>query len=524
MTRLAIVRFYSGIIDLWYKYRFIFFCLFFFLCLLYLPLLSGHLVNNYDGLWWENEFKAGYWEMRCGRWVWPIIDNLKFGIIANPYSSYFALGIFAISTILAIDLFSIDKQYEKFLITVLFLSSTTICSSLSFPHQSLTFAFGFFFCVLAAKILSKKRSFLYILLSGLTVTLSLGCYQAFFPCTILLVIFISITKLTNNEDYKEIGKYITANILSLVSGALIYKLIWSVSLKLLHLSLPNYQGANNISLIDSLQNLPSTIQKTFNLFFSFFSGRLFNISTIPYYIIFIGIFLCFLLTFYLINKTAKNRLSLFGILTAILLSIPITCSCYLLLTAEAEVYLHMTLALTFLIPLFLCFVLASKSNSHIMISKYIKAIACLVACLAIYGNISMVSIEQTAMDEGRNSTETIISTVINRLDEEGLLRDQQTYVFIGRPCDNCLFKVSNLWNRANEYHRFGEFGNSAACQSLSYRGVLYHMGIKMQLGTLEEYENVIKDKMVKAMPVFPQNGSILQTDNNIVVIKIAETI
>ena len=48
-------------------------------------LISQRLTNTFDGLWNNTWFFGGYWQVVTGRWLWPVIDALRFGIQTEPF-------------------------------------------------------------------------------------------------------------------------------------------------------------------------------------------------------------------------------------------------------------------------------------------------------------------------------------------------------------------------------------------------------------------------------------------------------
>lgn len=62
--------------------------------LINLPLLTQRLTNNLDGLWNQDDYLSGSWEYSTGRWFWPILDRLRFGISLDPFQGLAALVLF----------------------------------------------------------------------------------------------------------------------------------------------------------------------------------------------------------------------------------------------------------------------------------------------------------------------------------------------------------------------------------------------------------------------------------------------
>ena len=63
-------------------------------------LISQRLTNTFDGLWNNTWFFGGYWQVVTGRWLWPVIDALRFGIQTEPFNSLLTLSMSALAVTL----------------------------------------------------------------------------------------------------------------------------------------------------------------------------------------------------------------------------------------------------------------------------------------------------------------------------------------------------------------------------------------------------------------------------------------
>ena len=139
----------------------------------------------------------------------------------------------------------------------------------------------------------------------------------------------------------------------------------------------------------------------------------------------------------------------------------------------------------------------------------------------LYGNVYMVNIDQNVMYEGRNATETFVQSVITKLQEKQLYSLDKSFIFIGRPSDNLMFRTTESWDMANNYARYGYFALCADCFRMSYNGVLRDIGVNLTYCVDDVYAKLCEREDVKNMQIFPAEGSIREIDGNIV-IKIAD--
>ena len=158
---------------------------FLFSVILYIVLIANQLTNHYDALWSGNYALSGRWELSIGRWFWLYIDRLRMGISSEPLTWCLALFLIIIGNMLLLDIFGQIGRKTGYLAGIIILSSTTVCSYLSYRYMSPTFGASFFLSIFAAWILAKKP--LKAWLSVLAVVLQLGSYQANIACTCVML-------------------------------------------------------------------------------------------------------------------------------------------------------------------------------------------------------------------------------------------------------------------------------------------------------------------------------------------------
>ena len=78
----------------WNREKKPFLVLYLFLVALNAPLIFLRLTNQYDGLWNQDDYMAGAWELSNGRWFWPYLDHARFGISLDPLPNLLAAAGF----------------------------------------------------------------------------------------------------------------------------------------------------------------------------------------------------------------------------------------------------------------------------------------------------------------------------------------------------------------------------------------------------------------------------------------------
>ncbi len=87
-------------------------------------LISQRLTNTFDGLWNNTWFFGGYWQVVTGRWLWPVIDALRFGIQTEPFNSLLMLSMSALAVTLLRKFFTEKDSVVTYLAGMAVLAST----------------------------------------------------------------------------------------------------------------------------------------------------------------------------------------------------------------------------------------------------------------------------------------------------------------------------------------------------------------------------------------------------------------
>ena len=221
------------------SYKKPFLILYLYVLLLNAPLLILRLTNSEDGLWNQDDYMAGSWELSIGRWFWPVLDKLRFGISLDPLPALASLALYVLSFLLILEILGLRPFYKCdlihpidqpqsvhqqqpvhqqqqihhaalanrsvpfyqtphngliYLMGALFLSSVGITCQMSFGYMALTFGCSFLLAVLAVWVLICfwERCLPSVLLSAVCIGLMMGLYQAGIGTTCLLCLFVLI--------------------------------------------------------------------------------------------------------------------------------------------------------------------------------------------------------------------------------------------------------------------------------------------------------------------------------------------
>lgn len=204
---------------------------------------------------------------------------------------------------------------------------------------------------------------------------------------------------------------------------------------------------------------------------------------------------------------------------------------YLFALNAGGVAMQMTAGLSFVFPCILSLVGYIDStvitNSKILEKNkyvFVKAVRAVILFLALFitcGNAYQSNNDIDAMYEGKNASLRVVEMAVDELNSRRLLSMDRKYVFIGRPINNPLVHLTDMYGCANHYARYGEILEGSDSIYLSYNAFLRDLGIKLELVDKNLFQELWNSPHVEEMSMFPSEGSIIDT-GDYVIVKIAE--
>ena len=383
-------------------------------------------------------------------------------------------------------------------------------------------------------VIRGKSAVSSIVPAAVLLALSLGLYQTNLACFCLVLLAYFLLLLFQNGEKQKIREYICKSLASAASGAVLYLLILKITLWATGTAMADYQGGADISVSGILKNLPSSVEKCYELFYRYFFGTLvkhnmLQETAVVFALIFCveGAALACRLVRLIRRKDWEN--TFYG--TAALLVLPMMCTVFMVATSQASFYIPMSGGLALFLPV--CFWLLDSSREGETASdafrkcwnKAEKALILLTAAAVVYGSVFMSAIDQQAMYEGRKATKQIADLVAGELVAEGYydLPEKLPVMLVGRPSASPLFRTHVIYWDANDYAQVGLFEKeNAATMRYSWNAVFRDLTpMQLELCSDEVYDELIRTEEIKRMPTFPEKGSMQEMDG-VYVIKISE--
>ena len=503
----------------------------------FFPLISQRLTNAYDGMWTTAEYWVGRWELSNGRWLWPVLNSLRFSIQLNPINAMACLTTVSLGVTLLHQLFEKEAGVRASLLSWLagagYVSSVVVACYLSFTHQSVEFGISFFLSVIAAYCAIRAEKMIVGIISGAVfLAMSLGLYQTNLACFCLVMLAYFLLLLFRNEEKQKIREHIYRSLASAASGAVLYLLILKAVLWATGTAMADYQGGADVSVSGILKNLPSSIAKCYELFYQYFFGTLVKHNMLQETAV------VFVLMFFVVGAALACRLvrlvcrkdwenTFYGI--AALLVLPMTCTVFMVATSQASFYIPMSGGLALFLPV--CFWLLDSSREdktacdvfHKCWNNAEKALTLLTAAAVVYGSVFMSAVDQQAMYEGRQATKELSDLIAQTLVSEGYYDNEIPVMLVGNASSSPLFRTHELYHRANPYARVGLFMAEAAdtirfSWDAAFRD---YTPIWLNLCDDKTYQELLETEEIAEMPTFPQEGSIRKMDG-VLVIKVSE--
>ncbi len=294
--------------------------------------LYSHELLAYDGYWHYGSFLAKGWEISLGRFFIPFIDLLRGTVVSSALTSFISIAIVAFSNLILTDVLKVKKNYVKILMGILMVVTPTFSLTLMYAYTADSYTLALLFAVMSVYFLNKETNIKNTILSVICIILTLGFYQAYLCVivTLLAIVFLINTCTEKELKFKDIIKKILLNIVTLIVGIIIYYILFNIIVKILNLSITDYNGGNKVLSLETLKNLLPSIKNTYVTFYNFyFTNSIIESSKFTFRHIFNVILLLLIvinfITLIINNKIYKTPCKLIFMIIVILMFPIFTC-------------------------------------------------------------------------------------------------------------------------------------------------------------------------------------------------------
>ncbi len=446
-----------------------------------------------------------------GRWF-----QKYAALITSQYNMPWVNGIisilllsFAITIIVA--LFKFKKTSSVILTVAILVSFPTIASNFSYLYMTDAFMVALLFSVLAVYISRRFVKFGF-LISAIFICLSLGIYQAYICLSVALFVILPMISLIDKEKTnKEILFQGLKDIASLVIGVGLYYLMLKILLNYNNVELTNYQNIDQLNNVQILNFLPR-IKEAYKGFFRYFTNHLFYYYSKPIAIanIVVGVLsILYIAVIFIKQKVYKDLVS-FVIFVMLVGIMPLAIYSIGLISAQGIHYLM-------IFPFSIIYVVLIKAGEDVsLISKNINVknltlwLTMLVAIIIFFSNFIFANKSYLVLKVRFNQSYAYATKLSVRIESD---EDFHT----GMPIAICGYSTVNHY-LDSKLTGFNFKGRYMINKPISFYNFMWdYIGSDYNLVSTDELNKIMETAEYKAMPIYPENGSIKDVDGIFVV-------
>ena len=487
--------------------------------LVFFPMMSNDLTNHADGLWHLSRYVAGNWEISLGRGLLKYTEAARFGIVSSAWQSVLSLLLIGAADCVVIRKFKLEGTFFSYLFIFLTIANPIVGRILSFPFTSTDYFLSLFLAVLAFAAVpepgdGRLKTVLRLIAGSVLFCLSMWLYQSYICVYAVLCVYSLLRLLRTETGVPAVLKKLAASLGIFALGGLLYDRVVKLQLAAAGVKMADYKGADSSGLGTIIRNLPKGIKATYKEFRRFyFKDRMYaKMWRSKEMITILAVIIAIALAAALIDLLRKSVVR--GIIfAALVLIMPVAASAISLIAVGNALTSLMAAGLLFAV------ILTYTAADHRAVLRILVNAGLVMAAWFL---VSAVENDQTALREGRAATQRIAASFMDRIEDEGLLKQVESVAIVGRSYENPTFFKSQAYESANDYGKFGQWNvwNSTSNNS-TWRGIMRTLGREpLPLCSYEKYKQIVNRDGFDDMPVFPEEG-YMQIIDGVLVVKVS---
>lgn len=437
------------------------------------------------------------------------------------FDGIMTLIFLSLSACIILELFNLRNSRLGILFAVIFVAYPVCSATLLYMFTAAYYGLSCFLAVLAAWCLKIGKK-LYGCLAIICIALSLGLYQAYFPLTATLCLFLVLDYfLSQHSDIKsglQMGLYY---VLMMCMGLGLYFVILNNRLKNLGAELTDYQNLNSMGQIQ-IQEIPRLLMRCYKVFLQFSSEIYHSINTLS--IIRKGILVLFVLCVVLglwgicQQKKLSNR-----IMIVLLMALtPIAVNLIEIMCSRSDIYVLMVYSTVFIyfLPLILIKRIQVGNGISGFVLKFFSLLLGAFFIVLILGYSWHANWNYVALEYMNRETESYMTTLVTRIKSVENYRDEYSVLFVGERS----FSDQQFVNPYSAYHEyyFNEHQQNYLINAFSWKDALSaYTGFTFTSPPEQKCEEIYALQQFQEMNCYPDDGSISVIDE-VIVVKIAE--
>lgn len=473
-------------------------------------------IHNYDDV---SVQPYGYGTgISSGRWFLSVMGEITIGLDLAynlPWvNGLVFLVLIAIAAGFLTSALRIKSRVSAGLIGALLAVFPTATSTLYFKFASPYYGVAILLAIFAAWVLGRCKYSL--LISALCTALSLGVYQAYTPMTIAIFVLVLIRyALSGEADCKGIFQKGLFYCAALILGVIFYVILLKALLLITGTHLSTYQSINQMGLI-SLAELPYLVYISFKtvlmLPFRDYHGITYSpVLRIVYLVL--AILSLAAVIYILTVKIKKADIALLvGLLCIVFL---IAVSFVIVMCPNSAIYTLMLYGFAILpcFPLVILECLPFGNPLSIQIRKWGAIAIGLLASVMIFFYAYDANVSYMASYFANRQTENYFNSMVAQIRMTEGFTAEKNWVFIGDVDDPLL---TSFWNWETRYG--GNSNVNGLVNGYNKAAWLQHyLGYYIFLADEDTVNSMAQTEEVKAMPCWPDQGSIKVIGDTVVV-------
>lgn len=415
--------------------------------------------------------------------------------------------------ILTCEIFKFRRRASFALAGGLIAVFPTVTSTFCYIYTADGYFLGALLMTVAVWLLVNRRGKKAVIPAVLLICLGCGIYQAYITWTIVLILLSGICRcLFEQEEIKEMLRFWGRSLIAGAGGGALYYLVLTLILKIRGIRLDSYQGiadAYDLSKINLLYSVKQCIRC--------FLGFLFGNGRINGYVFF-NVLLVLLIVFYTIRLAVKKRLyespcRMFVVIGAGLL-VPFGCFGMAFLMPGVDYHMLMCFGMcgVYLYPLKLYELDSEKKKENAVRQWSIL----LLFSLIVYNFAVLANVTYHTLEMSFEKSYGVIVRMADRIEQTDGWEDGRKLAVLGRLPETQEYFIDFPPNMT------GTVSNLVIRENFNVRAMLEDYGdISAESISEQQEEEILQSREYKAMPSWPQKGSVSWI-SDIMVVKLGE--
>ena len=458
-------------------------------------------------------------KIATGRFLIPVYDMIFRGKITLPwFAGMMSLFWLSLSVFMTCKIFNIRNKLEIVLISAFYTTNISyIAEAGAFLHEIDVYAFGLLLSIISVYYWQKGKK--YYPISALFLFMATAIYQAMLPVAIALIILLSMFRLLNKDDYKNVlvdGLWSIAIIgFTFVLYMLVVKDICSIT------KIPLHQGHNSLNhIID--KSGQSKLQLLIGMFTSFFEKLVIQPSIQSKTSIMINqiAILCvefFVIVMMLIKSDVQKENKIMFVLLLIAMPFGMNLTYY---GNNGAVHTLMCFSfwLTYLLILELVKWYYNEQSIKKINPKYqlLKYLLVFLFVVMVFGNIKTANAVYLKKAFEYENTYSLMTRIAERIETtEGYIPGETRVCIVGRLDFEKIEPFYDLYDLMGQ-----QYVSTVSSENFWAAYYKYILNRPINLVGWKERDDIADRPSVMDMPVYPDEFSIGWTDGDILVVKL----